>query len=138
MGGSTPIRLCWPGETEPVPPIRCFFPVEQSYSHLKFGMLTPESSSSFIAHNILPSDVGDGYQIIGVYRNEPKMDVRDRSDIHRGTLIIKTHGSLDRPSSLTGEYWTDRTTKGSLRLDRRIDKVHSRYEDADAAFFGLD
>ena len=123
-----------PGETEPVPPIRCFFPVEQTYSHLKFGMLTRESSSWLIAHSILPADVGDGYQIVGVYRNEPKMDVRDRSDTHRGALILKTHGPSGKPTSLTGEYWTDRTTKGSLRLESRIDKVHSQFEDAGAAF----
>ena len=123
-----------PDEAEPIPPIHCFFPVEQSYSKLKLGMLTPESSSWLIAHNILPADIGEGHQIVGVYRNEPKVDVRDRSEIHRGTFILKTHGPSDKPTSLTGEYWTDRNTMGSLKLTRRVDKVYSKFEDADAAF----
>lgn len=123
-----------PGESEPVPPIRCYFPIAQSYSNLSLGLLTPESSSTLIAHNIRPSEIGDGHQIVGVYRNEPKVEVREQSAIHRGALILNTHGPKENPTSLTGEYWTDRGNRGSLKLERRVDEIYSRFQDAEAAF----
>lgn len=122
------------GETEPIQPIRCFFPIEQSYSTLRLGLLTPESSSALIAHSILPAEIGDGYQVVGVYRNEPKVAFRERSEIHRGSLILRTHGSATKPNMLTGEYWTDRNTSGSVRLMRKVNKIFTNFDDAAAAF----
>ena len=123
-----------PGEMEPVPPIRCFFVVEQTYSTLRLGLLTPESSSSLVAHSIIPSAIGDGFQIVGLYRNEPKVGVRERSEIHRGALFLNSHGAAVKPTSLSGEYWTDRNTGGSISLKSRIDTIHSEFESAAAAF----
>lgn len=123
-----------PGETDPIPPIRCFLPIEQSYSTLRLGLLTPESSSALIAHNILPAEIGDGYQIVGVYRDEPKVAFRERSEIHRGALILRTHGSAIKPNMLTGEYWTDRNTSGSIKLMRKVNKIFTDFDEAAAAF----
>lgn len=131
------IRGTWKGDLAPTGadgPIRCFVAVTQSYSHLQMRLMTDESESWLVADDVRKSPKGDGYQIIAVYTNQPRADVRERSTIHRGTLWLDTHGRHDRPSSLSGEYWTDRGTKGALSLVQRVEKIHSRFDEAAAAF----
>lgn len=119
---------------KPIPPIHCFAAVTQSFSELQLHMMTPESQSWLIASDIRKSQRGSGYQAVGVYTNQPGIHARLRSEIHRGTVWLDTHGSDWRPESLTGEYWTDRDTKGSLTLSHRVFKIFSRFDEADAHF----
>jgi hypothetical protein len=42
----------------------------------------------------------------------------------------------DPPGRLAGHYWTDRGTKGTIELSRRVDVLLAGYEDA-VAEFGL-
>jgi hypothetical protein len=120
-----------PGTDEP---IRCFIAIKQSYSTLQFRLMTPESESWLIAESITASPKGGDYQVVGVYINQPNVHVRNRSEIHRGTLWLDTHGPKERPTALSGEYWTDRGTKGTLSLNRRVTKIHSRFNDAATEF----
>lgn len=118
-----------------VPPIVCFMGIKQTLSTLKLHLMTPESESWLIAEAIIPSPSGDGYQIVGVYTNKPKIHLRgNKSDIHLGALVLDTHGIAHRPTSVTGEYWTDRNTSGSMEFIERQPKTFTRYEDAKAAF----
>lgn len=118
-----------------VPPIICFMGIKQSLSKLRMHLMTPESESWLIAEAIIPSPNGDGYQIVGVYTNKPKIHLRgSKSDIHIGALVLDTHGTTHRPSSITGEYWTDRRTSGSMELAERLPKIFTRYDEAMTAF----
>ena len=54
----------------------------------------------------------------------------DRSEIHQGALILDTHGPSGKPETLTGEYWTDRKTTGSMNFSRRVSMVSTRFDDA--------
>ena len=118
-----------------VQPILCYMGVVQSLSRLQMHLMTSESESWFIAENINGSPSGIGYQIAGVYTNKPKTLLRgDRSEVHLGGLILDTHGLANRPETLTGEYWTDRKTKGHMTLNARIPKVFTRFEDAERGF----
>ena len=116
--------------------IVCYMGVEQTLSELKMHLMTPESESWSIASHILPSPSGNGYQAIGVYTNEPDIHLRDKriSEIHKGTLIIDTHGFGVRPDSLTAQYWTDRKTMGTMDFNNRVDEVFTRFEDAKQHF----
>jgi len=52
--------------------------------------------------------------VSGVYRNEPRFLVRDRSAIHYGAVWLKV---VERPSKeIVGHYWTDRETGGEIEL----------------------
>jgi len=118
-----------------VKPITCFMGVKQTLSTLKMHLMTPESESWLIAESILPSPNGDGYQIVGVYTNKPKIHLRgQKSDIQLGALVLDSHGATTYPSTITGEYWTDRNTSGSMEFSERQPKVFTRYEDAVIAF----
>jgi hypothetical protein len=137
--GRPVMRGTWKGELAPAgadEPIPCFVAVTQSYSRLQMHLMTEESVSWLVADDVRKSSKNDGYQVVGVYTNQPRVKVRERSAIHRGTLWLETHGAHDLPASLSGEYWTDRGTMGALRLDRRTDEIYSRFDEAVAAFDG--
>ena len=109
--------------------------VEQTLSKLQMHLMTSESQSWFVADRIAPARSGNGYDIIGVYSNEPHVHLRgNRSETHRGALILQTHGDSSSPARLTGEYWTDRKTTGRMTFTERVHTVFTRYEDADIGF----
>lgn len=125
-----------PETGERVPVIVCYMGVQQTLSKLQMHLMTRESESGFIAERVRESPSGNGYQVIGVYTNEPDILLRDEriSEMHKGAVIIETHGPSWRPESLTGKYWTDRKTIGTMEFTGRVDKVFTRFADADRAF----
>ena len=96
---------------------------------LQMHLMTPESESWFIANHIRPSPNGSGYQVIGVYTNEPNVHLRDEriSEMHQGAIIIETHGPDRRPTTLTAKYWTDRKTSGTMDFTTRLKEVYTRF-----------
>ena len=118
-----------------VQPIVCYMGVTQTLSTLQMHLMTPESESWFIAERISPSPSGVGYRVAGVYTNKPQTHLRGtRSEMHLGGVLLDTHGPANRPDTLTGEYWTDRKTKGRMTFTARLPAVFTRYDDADRAF----
>lgn len=125
-----------PETNERVPMIVCYMGVKQTLSRLQMHLMTPESESWFIADHVRPSPNGSGYQVIGVYTNEPNVHLRDEriSEMHQGAIIIETHGSELRPNTLTAKYWTDRKTTGTMDFTARVDNVCTRFADARLVF----
>lgn len=125
-----------PNTNQQTPTIECFMGVEQTFSTLQMHLMTPESESWFIADRIRSSPKGNGYQVVGVYTNQPNTQLRgSRSEMHIGSLVLDTHGrSQARPDTLTGEYWTDRKTKGTMTFSNRMSTVYTRFADARSAF----
>lgn len=125
-----------PETRERVPMIVCYMGVKQTLSMLKMHLMTPESESWFIADHVRSSPNGNGFQVIGVYTNEPNVHLRDEriSEIHQGAIIVETHGPGLRPTTLTAKYWTDRKTTGTMNFIARVDELYTRFEDAQRAF----
>lgn len=117
-------------------PITCYMAVRQTFSTLSMRLMTLESSSWLIAHNIVRSNDGV-YQVAGVYMNRPQLKQRGessekRSEIHYGALLLDVQG---RPAtSLQGHYWTDRRTRGTMQFRAKKDTVYESFEEAHAAF----
>lgn len=121
-------------EREPI--IIGYVGVRQTLSTLYLLLMTDESRSCFIAENVRRSPSGSGYQIIGVYTNEPKVHLRDAriSEMHQGAVIIETHGPENRPTHLSAKYWTDRKTTGEMEFTDRTDALCTTFADAENAF----
>lgn len=84
--------------------------VNQSYFHVSVKMKTRESWSRSIASSI--DDDYDSYRLTYTYINEPKADYADRSTMHYGTATF----TIDDPAHITGNYYTNRKTIGSMDL----------------------
>lgn len=125
-----------PGTNERVPMIVCYVGVKQTLSMIKMHLMTPESESWLVAGHIRPSPTGHGFQVIGVYTNEPNVHLRYKriSEMHQGAIIVETHGPSLRPTTLTAKYWTDRKTTGTMEFTGRIEALYTRVVDAQCAF----
>lgn len=121
-----------PETKERVPMIVCYMGVKQTLSKLQMHLMTPESESWLVADHVRPSPSGHGFQVIGVYTNEPNVHLRDEriSEMHQGAIIVETHGPSLRPTTLTAKYWTDRKTTGTMEFTDRIDDLCTRFPDA--------
>ena len=94
-----------------------FLVVRQRFWHVAVRLLTKESASlSMVA--TFRADVDDVQELISVYTNKPKGEVRDRSVIHLGALILGA--PRDTRPGFAGEYFTDRMTRGSLTFRRHL------------------
>lgn len=98
-------------------PIEAKVKIRQTYTRLYFHLETPESSGDFVISGIITKEDGT-YQIIGTFRNQPRISIQDRSRTHLGTLILDVSGEALSPEELKGHYWTDRGTIGEIHGKR--------------------
>lgn len=104
--------------------VNCLMAIKQTYSRLSLRLLTLESKSDTVTAQILMLENGY-FQVVGVYRNEPSIQHRLNSPIHNGSFVLDLVGNP--PIELEGHYWTDRLTKGSIRLDNRTKKIEQSF-----------
>lgn len=120
-----------PSEGEGTYTIESYMAIRQTFSSLSLRLMTNESASELLGADIIRSP-DKVFRVAGIYRNEPKLSVRDRSQIHHGAVLLQVLGSP--PSLLDGHYWTDRNTAGELRLTDHKKKVFHDFETARRAF----
>lgn len=121
-----------PKTGQSIAPITAYMAVRQTLTTLHMRLMTKESKSQLIAHSITLEE-DQIYRVAGVYRNEPKIELQgDRSEIHYGSLLLEVHG--EPPQFLEGHYWTDRKTRGSIRLTDRKKKLFESFEAVAATF----
>jgi hypothetical protein len=114
-------------ETGEIPgPTIAFMVVRQTFSDVNMTLLTKESSSHFVADELSVGPDGQ-FAVHGVYLNEPKATVRHRSAVHYGALKLTLQGSPAK--TMEGVYWTDRLTRGDLRLEEHRKRTVDSYED---------
>ncbi|WP_158698913.1 hypothetical protein [Pseudomonas aeruginosa] len=121
-----------PETGEKAPPITAYAGIVQTLSRLQIQLMTPESESCLLAHAIEPTPCGNRFNVSVVYANTPGVELRGvRSERHVGAATISTHGTKYKPDTLTAEYWTDRRTVGRMTFEGRVDKVYSRFNEAE-------
>lgn len=126
------LKSSWvnPETGEIIGPIYGYAVVRQSLTFLSLRLMTKESRSVLIAHSIEQQENDDLFKLVGVYRNEPKIELQGvRSEIHHGSFALDIHGSP--VYELEGYYWTDRATKGGMRLSDRVNKLYDTYDQAE-------
>lgn len=112
-------------------PISAATVIEQSFWTLSVVQITTESDSmSKVAALVAPNgDSKERRVLYSTYDNEPQMSQRPRSYGHLGGSQLTVIG--DTPDRMTGTYWTDRLTMGSLELVLRTRRTN--YTTLDAA-----
>ncbi|MDP3651116.1 MAG: hypothetical protein Q8R67_05465 [Rhodoferax sp.] len=120
-----------PKTNQGIPSIAAFLVIRQTFSMLSMRLHTPESSSELLGAEITKAS-DSTFRVLGIYRNEPRLSVRDRSSIHYGGLVLDiTDGQA---LALSGHYWTDRNTCGEIRSIERKPQISGSYEDANRLF----
>ena len=106
-------------ETGEIPgPIPMILVIKQSFNTINCVMHTQESTSYSNA-SMLSEDDESGIQRISYnYTNTPDTTIRGRSAIHYGAAILRIIKE-GKKYSLTGEYWTSRSTAGNISLTLR-------------------
>lgn len=94
-----------------------FLVVRQRYWRVKVRLLTKESSSVSMMAD-LKKDTDGVHQLLYVYANTPRPDVRHRSTLHYGAVVLGAPS--DRSHGLEGEYFTGRNTQGEMRFRRHF------------------
>lgn len=128
------IRSNWkdPATGAGIPPVEGFMVVRQTFSTLSMRLLTAKSSSELVGTEIVCSEDGL-YCVSGVYRNEPRLQVRGRSAIHYGAVWLRI---IDEPTKkIIGHYWTDRESMGEMELSDKQNKKFQAFESA-LAYYG--
>jgi hypothetical protein len=108
-------------------PIIAYLAVRQTFSTLSVRLFTAESASELIASEITKAADGT-YRLSAVYRNEPKLAVRDRSPIHYGAFVLQAQ--CNPITVLAGHYWTDRNSSGEIRTLARHVTIVGSFDDA--------
>ena len=128
---SVELRSSWidPKTGEGIEPIHGYAVIRQSLTFLSVRLMTKESRSVLVAHSIEQQEDEDLFKLLGVYRNEPKIELQGvRSEIHHGSFALEVHGSPVH--ELQGHYWTDRGTKGGMTLGNKVEKLYDTYDQA--------
>jgi len=82
--------------------------IEQTFLNVSVVFKSGESRSYSVFSVI--DTIGDSKRLIYNYQNEPRAELTNRSAIHKGTVELW----IEESGELTGNYYTDRKTKGSM------------------------
>jgi hypothetical protein len=121
------------GPEVPHRPIPIFLVVRQSYLDLSITLLSKESRSRSIAA-LIQANHPDDFTAYYHYTNTPGLAFRDGSPVHSGGTKLDIAGVS--PSSLDGEYWTDRRTRGTFAVKRASKKRYGTYAEVAADLKG--
>lgn len=107
--------------------VSAFMVIRQTFSTISLRLYTAESQSETLSARVLRCDDGT-CNIAAVYRNTSRLEVRARSPLHHGALLLSVQG--DPPETLSGQYWTDRLSQGDITLSGRSSGFAYSYEQA--------
>jgi len=100
-----------------IDPIPFEINITQNFFNTQIELKTKESESRSIAASFDIEKLRGFHRIIYTYENEPKVQVKERSQIHRGTVILNFEEKF-YVEKLEGKYYTDRQTEGDMILER--------------------
>lgn len=94
-------------------PRKATITIKQNLISVNITLQTEESKSISISSCI--DKVYNETQLVYTYRNNPNAEVRERSQIHYGTVIL----CIDNVNEISGQYFTDRKTTGDMKFQAK-------------------
>jgi hypothetical protein len=96
-------------------PIPVMLTVNQSFFHVSCVMRTSEMASYSYAEGFIVDPDRQIKNIAYSYTSKPRLSLSERSVPHDGTAVFQV---IETPNlKLSGRYWTERTTKGEIKLE---------------------
>lgn len=115
----------------PYPETISFLVVRQTLVTLSVRLIT-NRSNSLLASGKIEFDRDGIRHLVGVYEASSKALDHAENPPHKGAMILRIIGKP--PRELDGSYWTDRKSKGELRLNDRVEAHVESYEEGLSAF----
>lgn len=109
--------------------IVAYMVIRQTFSSVSLRLFTAESHSETLTARVVRCDDGT-CNLAAVYRNTPRLEVREGSPLHHGALLLNVQGVP--PESLAGQYWTDRMSQGEIVLSARVSRLAHSFDQAAA------
>ena len=94
--------------------IRCVMTVRQRLFWVSCVLETDKARSQSFAGNAYLDDDTNEARLVYVYRGWPRLADQKTNPSHQGTTLL----ALNSDGALVGTYFTDRCTRGELRLSR--------------------
>jgi hypothetical protein len=117
-------------EQSPAPKV-VYLAVTQTLTTVKVRLLTNESVSDSVAGSVARTPVGD-WAIAYTYSAMPKIERRPGSPPHLGGAILTIVGGP--ASRIEGEYWTGRSSQGSLNFTDHVVAIAPAVPEAQELF----
>jgi hypothetical protein len=96
-------------------PIPVMLTVNQSFFHVSCVMRTGEMESSSYSEGFLIDPDRQMKSVAYSYTSKPRLTLSERSIPHDGTAVFQV---IEIPKKkLVGRFWTERLTKGEIRLE---------------------
>ena len=110
-------------------PIPAFVIISQSFWSIHVRQITIESSSRSRSYFWEARGDADVERLNFLYENDPRPEHQDRSHRHLGSCTFDTTNL--KPNQISGFYFTDRYTKGSMSL-QLVDRTkgYGSYQEA--------
>lgn len=108
-------------------PVAMFLVIRQTYISLKVSLISKEGSSYSFSED-LQRRIGDQFVAYYHYTSTPDLLVRDRSPEHDGGTKLSISGRF--PQAITGEYWTNRGSRGTISVERLSGKQVGTWSEA--------
>jgi hypothetical protein len=113
--------------------IEAYLVFRQTFSTLDIRLFSAESSSVSLSANVVTD--GEGVHTIATtYRNEPSLAHLQHSPISHGGMFLNIRGE-QIVKQIDGKYWTDRLSKGEIKMVERSQDVASGFDDAQRMTF---
>lgn len=94
--------------------------IKQNFLTMSMELITDESESETLLVHPKKNSESGRLILYYTYHNTPKNTVKESAP-HKGTAILKVD-YLENNNKLSGNYFTDRNTKGTLEFNRRLEK----------------
>lgn len=94
--------------------------IKHTFFNVQIRISTNESSSNSTCASFDIDEDRGLKQLIYTYQNIPKSSVRDRSEIHFGSVRLDIN---ETATILEGEYWTSRKTTGEIKFNKSTSDV---------------